>query len=73
MPQVVKRLYEDRDDILALLNHPDEALMDDIEEMWTLECSPKYYVDCWMNMMQRVFDENDALKGINVKELFEKD
>ena len=42
----------------ALLKHPDEALMDDIGEMWSLECSPKYYVDCWMNMMQKVFDVN---------------
>ena len=48
----------------ALLKHPDEALMDDIGEMWSLECSPKYYVDCWMNMMQKFFDVNDALKGI---------
>ena len=48
----------------ALLKHPDEALMDDIGKMWSLECSPKYYVDCWMNMMQKFFDVNDALKGI---------
>ena len=47
-----------------MLKHPDEALMDDIGEMWSLECSPKYYVDCWMNMMQKFFDVNDALKGI---------
>ena len=39
----------------ALLKHPDEALMDDIGEMWSLECSPKYYVDCWMNMMQKFY------------------
>lgn len=72
VPQVVKRLYDDREDILALLKHPDEALMDDIGEMWTLECSPKYYVDCWMNMMQKFFDVNDALKGILIKDIFEK-
>ena len=41
-----------------MLKHPDEALMDDIGEMWSLECSPKYYVDCWMNMMQKFFDVN---------------
>lgn len=56
----------------ALLKHPDEALMDDIGEMWSLECSPKYYVDCWMNMMQKFFDVNDALKGILIKDIFEK-
>ena len=39
----------------ALLKHPDEALIDDIGEMWSLECSPKYYVDCWMNMMQKFY------------------
>ena len=56
----------------AKLKHPDEALMDDIGEMWSLECSPKYYVDCWMNMMQKFFDVNDALKGILIKDIFEK-
>ena len=32
----------------------------------------KYYVDCWMNMMQKFFDVNDALKGILIKDIFEK-
>ena len=54
-----------------MLKHPDEALKDDIGEMWSLECSPKYYVDCWMNMMQKFFDVNDALKGILIKDIFE--
>ena len=72
VPQIIKKLFDNREDILALLSHPDEALMDDIDELWSLECAPKYYVDCWMNMMQAVFDKSAALKGINIRELFEK-
>lgn len=68
-PQILKRLYDSREHILYLLAHPDALLVDDIGELWNLECHPKYYVDCWINMMQGTFDENEALKGVKVREL----
>lgn len=71
VPQVLKKLHDCKDDILALLQHPDEALVDDISELWTLECNPKYYVDCWKSMMQREFDDNELLQGVSVRDLLE--
>ena len=71
VPQILKRLYDCKDDILALLKHPDEALKADISELWTLECAPKYYMDCWMNMMQKEFDDNKILQGAKIREFFD--
>lgn len=72
MPQILKRLYDCRNDVSELLSHPDEALVDDISELWTIECNPIYYKDCWMSMMQNVFKENLELKNIKIEDLFDK-
>ena len=71
VPQILKRLYDSKDEVLNLLANPDEALVDDISELWAIECNPIYYKTCWMNMMQNVFKENPELKNIKIEELFE--
>lgn len=72
IPQIIKRLYDSRDEVLALLNHPDKALIDDIGELWTIECNPIYYKTCWMNMMQKVFEDNRFLQNVKIEDIFEK-
>lgn len=69
VPQILKRLYDSREEVLGLLSYPDEALVDDIGELWTLECLPKYYKTCWLGMVQKVFDNTPALKGVNIEDL----
>ena len=54
------------------MNCPDEALVDDICELWTIECNPIYYKTCWMSMMQDTFKETPELKDIKVEDIFEK-
>lgn len=71
VPQVIKRLYDIKEDILFLLDHPDEALTDDIGELWTLECAPKYYKTCWMSMVQNIFNKTPNLKSIIIQDLLE--
>lgn len=72
VPQILKRLYDSKDEVIALLSHPDKALADDINELWTLECNPIYYKTCWLNMMQNVFNTNSELKDIKIEDLLEK-
>lgn len=72
MPQILKRLYDCRNDVSELLSHPDEALVVDISELWTIGCNPIYYKDCWMSMTQNVFKENLELKNIKIEDLFDK-
>ena len=72
VPQILKRLYDCKDDVLALLRHPDQALVDDIGELWTIECAPRYYEGCWKNAMLNVFKANPGLEGIKFEDLFEK-
>lgn len=71
LPQIIKRLYDNKEEILALLKHPDEALMNDINDLWEFKCNPKYYVDCWMNRMQVIFDKNEKMEGLKLRNLFE--
>lgn len=69
VPQILKRLYDSKDEVIELLTHPDEALADDIGELWTIECNPIYYETCWMNMMQNVFKDVPDLKNIKIEDL----
>ena len=69
---LVKFITIAKDDVLALLNHPDKALVDDIGELWTIECNPIYYKTCWMNMMQKVFEDNRFLQNVKIEDIFEK-
>ena len=72
VPQILKRLYDYKDDVLAKLNRPDEALRDDISELWPIECNPIYYKACWLNMMQQSFNATPELEGIDIEEMFDK-
>ena len=72
VPQIISRLYDLKDDIVYLLNHPDEALIDDISELWAIDCNPIYYKANWVAMMQNMFNETADLKEIKLEELLEE-
>lgn len=69
VPQILKRLYDSKGEVLALLAHPDEVLINDIGELWPIECAPAYYKTCWMSMMQNVFGKNLELKDVKIEDL----
>ena len=54
------------------MNHPDEALIDDISELWAIDCNPIYYKANWVAMMQNMFNETADLKEIKLEELLEE-
>ena len=70
MPQVLKTLYQNRGIIKYLLSNPDEALIQDVEDQWCENESQSLCLDKWFGLMQQVFDENNELKDIDLKELF---
>ena len=70
MPQVLKTLYQNRGIIKYLLSNPDEALIQDVEDQWGENESQSLCLDKWFGLMQQVFDENNELKDIDLKELF---
>lgn len=70
MPQVLKTLYQNRGLIKYLLSNPDEALMQDLEDHWGENESQSLCLDKWFGLMQQVFDENNELKDVDLKELF---
>ena len=68
----ISRLYDLRDDIVYLLNHPDEALVDDISELWTIECNPVYFKTSWVAMMQNMCNNTPGLENIKIEDLLEE-
>ncbi len=71
-PQILKRLYDNRDEVLALLSRPDKALADDISDLWTVECNPVYYKTCWFTMIQNILNKTPDMAGIKIEDLMEK-
>ena len=72
VPQILSRLYDLKDDIVYLLNHPDESLVDDIGELWTIECNPVYYKTNWVAMMQNMCNKTSGLENIKIEDLLEE-
>lgn len=70
--KVIKKLFMVKDDILNLLNHPDEAIIDDISEFWRIECQPVYYRIGWVTMMQNICNNTPGLEEINIEEMLEE-
>ncbi len=70
-PQILKRLYDGRAEVLALLHHPDEAIMEDIDEFWPLKVPSADYAATWMTMMQTTFKQNPELSEISLEDLME--
>lgn len=66
VPQIVRKLYNSRNLVRAMLRHPDDGLVSDISEMWASECAPQDYEEHWLATIQDVFDHSEALKGIDV-------
>lgn len=70
MPQVLNNLYQYRGLIIKLLNNPDEALMQDIDDNWGENESRKIGPEKWFGIMQSTFACNDDLKDIDLRALF---
>lgn len=70
MPQVLNNLYQYRNLIRIILNNPDEALAQDIEDNWGENESNNICVNRWLELMQQTFNTNEDLKGINLEVLF---
>lgn len=71
VPRILKRLFDCKDEILAILSHPDDALIDDINELWTITCDPVHYKACWMSMVQNTFNKNIEFDNFKIEEIFE--
>ena len=70
MPQVLNNLYQYRKLIRNILNNPDEALAQDIEDNWGENESNNICVNRWLSLMQQTFNNNEELKDINLHALF---
>lgn len=70
-PQVLKTLYQNRALITELLSDPDEALMQDVEDHWGENESLSLSMSKWLCLMQQTFNENDELKDVDLKKLFD--
>lgn len=67
VPQVINRLYNSKDDIIALLKHPDSALIQDIADYWPLISSPRNLYEQWLKQVDDIFKHNKALSDLNIK------
>ena len=70
-PQVLKTLYQNRTLITELLSDPDEALMQDVEDHWGENESLSLSMSKWLCLMQQTFNENEELKDVDLKKLFD--
>lgn len=70
MPQVLNNLYQYRELIRNILNDPDEALAQDIEDNWGENESHDICMNRWLELMQQTFSGNDELKDIDLQDLF---
>lgn len=70
-PQVLKTLYQNRALITELLSDPDEALMQDVEDHWGENESLSLSMSKWLCLMQQTFNENEELKDVDLKKLFD--
>lgn len=66
VPQIVKKLYDNRNFVRSMLKHPSECLESDMCEMWSLKCPPKCYETYWLNALRSVFKQTPSLQGIDV-------
>lgn len=70
MPHVLNTLYKYRELIREILNNPDEALAQDIEDNWGENESHNICIDRWFELMQQTFNGNEDLKDISLRSLF---
>lgn len=70
MPQVLKRIYEDRKNIIALLKHPDTALLQDLAYCWTNKDLNKDLVESWVKKVNDGFKQHYEMNRLNVRMLF---
>lgn len=71
VPRIAKRLYGSKDTVREMLRHPDDILMEDINEFWSLKVPSTDYETTWMTMMQTTFKQNPELSEISLEDLME--
>jgi len=69
VPQIVNRLYRFRKEITALLKHPDNSLVQDINDYWSISCPKKSYYKHWLGLIQDVFMQNKELKDLDIAKI----
>lgn len=70
VPQVLNTLYQYRILIKHLLDNPDDALLQDVEDNWGENESIAFCTNKWFDLIQQTFNTNNELKDIDIRTLF---
>lgn len=70
-PQVVGRILRYKNEIIALLKHPDDSLLEDISEYWDFEYDLTDYYTSWVAQIESVFNSNPDLCFIPISSYLE--
>lgn len=70
MPQVLQRIYNYREDIVALLKHLDAQTMADIAYNWDDADMSKDPLEAWLDKVNFAFYKHKELKGLDIRKLF---
>lgn len=71
VPQVLNTLYQYRILIKHLLNNPDDALLQDVEDNWGENESIAFSTNKWFDLIQQTFNTNNELKDVDIRQLFD--
>jgi len=67
IPQVINRLYNMRNEIIALLKNPDDTLRQDIKDNWPVDCSQKNIYTQWLRLVDDTFIRNKKLADLKIE------
>ncbi len=69
MPQVLRRLYRLRESIVALLQHPDAPLMQDIAYCWDDVSCYSSLLEQWLDKVNTGFQSNSEMACLDIRQL----
>jgi hypothetical protein len=67
VPQIINRLYSFKEEIIALLKHPDDVLIQDITDYWPEYCSQENIYTQWLKLADDTFKHNKALADLSIE------
>ncbi len=70
MPQILRRLYGYRSEVVALLKHMDEGMLADIADNWDEADLLKAPLDAWIDKVNYAFKQHKELAKIDIREIF---
>lgn len=71
-PHIVGELLQRLPKIKALLDNPDDELLEDIADNWEFDYSREDLFGSWMSRIELCFSENDELKSVPIRQLIEQ-